>query len=134
MALTHKSGYGYILSGEYWTYDSQFRQSQPNAVLLKLDELGCLNAGCDADEPSESLIVKIYPNPVNEQVVIEIPDNSLTWTVKMLDCLGRDLGISELVNNDVTLNLANYSEGLYFIQIYNSSLNEYKTYKIIVKH
>jgi len=76
--------------------------------------------------------VKIYPNPANEKLFIEIPENMGMTSVRWMDATGKNLGIETNVHTGVnTISMEGFSEGLYFIKI--SSEGETKTFKIIKK-
>lgn len=78
-------------------------------------------------------IVKIWPNPVNNILNIEIDDNIKTHnSISLYDKLGRKLKVykkNTLGNNNFQLDLSSYINGLYYVLI-NCDEKVY-TYKVL---
>jgi hypothetical protein len=58
--------------------------------------------------------VKIYPNPVNDVLVIE---NAEGKTVEIVNILGQKMSVYSLINNKYSININQLKSGIYFIKI-----------------
>lgn len=61
--------------------------------------------------------IKIYPNPVNENVTIEITENLLGADISICDLSGRIVLVSVLSELNHTLNTSNLLKGIYDLKI-----------------
>lgn len=77
--------------------------------------------------------IKIFPNPTNEFVQIEISKmNNLNLVYDIIDLTGKYLiNNNKIVNEQTQLNIKNFPSGTYFIQIRNENENQATTYSII---
>ena len=73
--------------------------------------------------------VSIYPNPSNAIFNIEIAVNA---SIELYDAIGKSLKSDKIIEGVTALNLANYSDGVYFLKITNES-NQTKTVRLIKK-
>lgn len=75
----------------------------------------------------------IYPNPVNEFLIIEFK-NPVDYKIKLINIIGQeiDLGTIKINNNVSKVNLINLKNGVYTIQI-NTNQNVLKR-KLIIEH
>lgn len=71
----------------------------------------------------------IYPNPTNGELFVSHPLNS-EFNITITDITGKLLKTATLQNNE-SVNVASYPQGIYFIQIVSG--NERNTYKFIKK-
>lgn len=60
--------------------------------------------------------IKLYPNPNNGEFVIEV-NNKAANTVVVTDITGRELLNTTSQNEKTTINLSNYSSGVYYVKI-----------------
>jgi len=80
--------------------------------------------------PTSSLL-KVYPNPANEGVVNIKYDNSSNLTsYSLVDILGRET-LKGSFMNQITLDLRNCKQGVYFVKIENDGKSEVQ--KLLVK-
>jgi hypothetical protein len=121
----YENRYGQASNGEFWY----------KGALLRLDKNGCLQPDCDPVTPVDSLKqCKVYPNPTNQQVIIELFSNFEDWKINIFDVQGR------LLEDDIPLgqkhikNIDNYPGGLYIMQLSNAKTNERTSFKIIINH
>ncbi|MCZ2222861.1 MAG: T9SS type A sorting domain-containing protein [Chitinophagales bacterium] len=81
-----------------------------------------------------SNIIKLYPNPANKQVTLELPktsDNNIIYNVRVTDILGKVV-ISQKVNTtSEQLNISKLRAGVYFIEVIDSNGN--KTTEKLIK-
>jgi len=63
-------------------------------------------------EPTQ---INLYPNPTSSQLTVELP-NSVNSTLEIVDLNGRTI-YSNTISKTKTLNVSNWSKGLYFVRI-----------------
>jgi len=78
--INETSDGGFMMTGEFEAYPgTDFSEYIQTGFALKVDEYGCLEEGCQEDDPIVSVEVPvlsehkllIYPNPANDYVIIE---------------------------------------------------------------
>ncbi|SHI57753.1 Por secretion system C-terminal sorting domain-containing protein [Tangfeifania diversioriginum] len=66
--------------------------------------------------------IRIYPNPIKDQVTISIDDpNLINSVVKIINSLGSIISVHKLDSYETTINTSSLLSGFYIIQIQNSS-------------
>lgn len=86
------------------------------------------------NELEKELAFKLYPNPTKDHFTIEYFNNKRTSkTLRVFDIYGKLVGEQQLPldENQVIVNVTNYPEGVYFVQIQGKEGIEYSS-KIIV--
>lgn len=93
-------------------------------------------------EQDEGLIVEnatdihfnIYPNPANNELIIEIPDQLQNLTVDIINIIGQLVQSHEQManSNKIIFNVENIASGLYFIEI-NYNEGKYKL-PVVIQH
>lgn len=74
--------------------------------------------------------VNIYPNPTNNQITIDLgAAPTKNTTLAIMDLVGKVLHYQALTTTKTTINLNNYSHGVYLIKITNDHSN--KVFKVI---
>ncbi|HKK68765.1 MAG TPA: T9SS type A sorting domain-containing protein, partial [Bacteroidales bacterium] len=77
--LTPTSDGGFAMAGEYFSSDSEmFPGGTQSSLVIKVDECGCLEAGCNPDcytstpqvQTIRMLPLEVYPNPAGRQISI----------------------------------------------------------------
>lgn len=70
--------------------------------------------------------LKIYPNPVNDKLTINLPENIINSNLRIINSLGKEVFTMDLNNtvfneneNSLEIEVSNLPAGLYFIQIQN---------------
>lgn len=81
------------------------------------------------DEESELNAIKVYPNPSNEFITIEL-GNINQANIKILDLNGKIVSDLGGVNSSVKLDVGSWSKGVFFAHII--SANEFKIVKLVV--
>lgn len=67
--------------------------------------------------------MKVYPNPANNFVNVEINNTSGgKYTVEVVDLLGHKLNTSELINNKTTVDVNDLAAGMYMINCYREGV------------
>jgi len=75
--------------------------------------------------------MNIYPNPILDHFVIELPDNKSFWMIELLDLQGRVIRtVHNSMSNEVIIPRDNIPPGIYLIRIYS---DEIYTEKVIAQ-
>ncbi|MBU2927186.1 T9SS type A sorting domain-containing protein [Winogradskyella psychrotolerans] len=63
-------------------------------------------------------LINLYPNPVNNNLNIDLNNLNEDVSFKIFDTLGKQISHGDLRSNDThTLNISNYQSGIYFIKL-----------------
>jgi len=90
---------------------------------------GDMNVSIEETETSFNNI-NIYPNPTKSMVTIDLGTNIISNTsIQVIDLLGKMLHQQIVKSSKTTINLNNYSKGIYLVKISNPSNN--KVYKVV---
>lgn len=81
-------------------------------------------------------LVKIYPNPVNNVLIIEFVNNKVDFTKAELTTLyGQTLKTDKIYDNkEFNINTAGIPNGTYFLILSSESSGQKANYKIVVNH
>ncbi len=119
--------------------DSLKPENLKDAWLLKLDTNGCMVPGChltDSSKPIEGnkkiKAVEIYPNPVNDELFITLPSNSI-YTYNLYDSFGKKISSGMLNAPLGQISMVTLMGGIYFIEFTDENMvKQYK--KVLVNH
>ena len=77
--------------------------------------------------------IKIYPNPASENITIDLGEsNSKSLNIDVIDSIGKIIFSESYTNqNKVSVNLSQFSEGVYFVKITNDDKQQIE--KLIVR-
>ena len=70
-----------------------------------------------------------YPNPVINELTIDVGEGNESLSYKLLDALGRTVLIGDLDNAHTTINTSSLANGVYYLTVTNR--NEAKSIKIV---
>jgi len=127
---------GFIICGSGHNNDQDF-------WLVKLDNKGCLEPGCDTLYPNgvmplfvtEKPAISIYPNPAKGNATIScfIPYKTKQTEMTLSDMFGRTMKHYYLENGDnqIIFNTQQLSEGLYFLKMMIDNQNTI-TQKVVI--
>jgi len=135
--VTAISDGGYVLTGEFISEPGNiFKNGCQLATIIKVDSFGCLEPNCQKEDSIigitvfEKSICKLYPNPANENITIELPSNPKgVYSIKLFLLDGRMVDEIE-TKISLVLNTEKYKPGLYIFEIYSISTHEIETHKI----
>jgi hypothetical protein len=116
MDVSPTSDGGFVASGWVTPTDT----STQDAWVIKVDSMGCLSPGCNGTVGINTIQLgfpefNIYPNPANDFIDIETDFKNCYFSV--LDVTGKLILREKIVQNKTRIELSNYSNGLYFIQL-----------------
>lgn len=82
------------------------------------------------EKTSSTLPIKIYPNPTQNSITVNLGNNPINnSTLEVVNLLGEVIEHKKIIQQQTSINLVNYSSGIYFIRYSNSGIS--KTFKII---
>ncbi len=104
-----------------------------DAYLVKTDSNGIVMTGIN--EITENKIrLKIYPNPFFSYANIEIEKEGNTpYLLTINDAIGKEVGRINVENSSFVLQRNGLPSGMYFLNVYNSSLQTIAGNKIIIQ-
>ncbi|MBS1611872.1 MAG: T9SS type A sorting domain-containing protein, partial [Bacteroidetes bacterium] len=103
---------------------------QPNAPrqvgwLLKVDSNGCEIENCvvGIDDIESSQLLKVYPNPATDRLMIELPESNESNKVYINSITGESIAVVDvpLGATQVEVNTANFAVGVYLARINNQT-------------
>ena len=74
---------------------------------------------------------KVYPNPTQNTLNIQLPSTITSANVTITDASGRNVYNAELTGNTQSIDVSSLNQGLYFVQINNGEISTTK--KVIIK-
>lgn len=99
-----------------------------------LDAVGVIHQQANSiDKIVNNTNISIYPNPVvkNLNIFIDIQNNKTNLTgIEIIDITGKVIANTNIYMNKLSINTKSLQQGVYFIHIYNQSINITK--KLIV--
>lgn len=123
-----------IVDGGYQSYqwntgatNNSIHVSAPGFYSLEVTD----NNGCKTrDSILISTSATIYPNPVDDHLVVNLPVYSTAPTFFIYDELGRAVNFTFMRNgNNYILNTSSFAKGIYFLEIING--DEKKKFKVV---
>ena len=75
------------------------------------------------EEPDESLLLKVYPNPTDSYCIVSVPATYIGETAYLLGAGGELLCLLPLVQSEVTLDLAYLPVGIYLLKVGTTDLS-----------
>lgn len=84
------------------------------------------------DSPLYSMEIKVFPNPVNDILILElIKSGNMQFRYELSDITGRIIQIRQIQSSREEINLDNYNSGIYLLRIMTTDNQPVKLYKII---
>ena len=68
--------------------------------------------------------IQVFPNPTDGNLTVfipELPDGSVTF--QLFDVMGRNILFTPLTENNNTINLSKFSQGIYYYRIMNNDIS-----------
>lgn len=78
-----------------------------------------------------SQLFDIYPNPANDELIVNT-DINYNYSIGIMDLAGRQLLIKDTVGGKNRINVSNFNNGCYLLQLITNDLKTYK--KFIISH
>ena len=102
-----------------------------NGLLLKWDKNIPLDNVLRIEDALPDLKISIYPNPANESVTIEVPENKAEIII-ITNTMGQTVYRKNVTKTSLTIDLSEFSNGIYIVDICTG--NQRIAKKLIVKH
>ena len=88
--------------------------------VIKVDSMGCVIGGCNTTVDVSNIDIdestfNLYPNPANDFIDIETDFKNCYFSV--FDVTGKLIFKEKIIQNKTRIDLSNYANGLYFIQL-----------------
>jgi hypothetical protein len=122
-SLTATSDGGFIMAGEYLSTDSEmFPGGVQSSLVIKVDECGCLDEGCNPDCYTSNAHVQyirmnqleIFPNPASD--FIRINFDAQAGRLRIINQQAQ-LCIDKTYNAGAELDLSDLTSGLYTVRV-----------------
>ena len=85
------------------------------------------------DNKKIDLEISAFPNPTNNNLILTIDNMEFSnLSFQLFNAAGKFLQKKKILNTQTTVDLSNYSSGIYFVKILRGSV-ELKNFKIIKK-
>ena len=88
-------------------------------------------SGVGIDETNGVEFVEIYPNPSNGNININLGNNTTVVSITVIDINGKTIATHSTSDNNLSLNLSEVENGIYFVQI--NTANDVITKKISIR-
>lgn len=89
-----------------------------------------LNQGLSVEELETNTTLNIYPNPVQNELTIEIPSVYESVQVQLYNILGKKVLETTVTNTESKINVSVFANGIYLLKIDTNDLS--KTIKLII--
>ena len=128
--LNQTSDGGFILTGDFVAYPGDvYPEYMQTGFALKLDEYGCLEEGCQEDDPIVSVVspqlsvkeMSVYPNPARESVMLsyDVGQSADRVSFTVTDVAGRVVHEQVLasVAGSVQVDTQGWASGVYLCRL-----------------
>lgn len=106
--------------------DAAFTESSMDIDYVRVYQESALSL-----EENESLGVSIFPNPVDNELNVKIPDALLGKEMTIYSILGQKIATTRLTSTTTIVDWSKYKRGVYFVKIGDKDIR--KLHKIIKK-
>jgi hypothetical protein len=112
------------------------KDSQGNTLGNGFSAGATISTASILEPDMEVLNVKVYPNPTTDLVTVNIQDTKLSEVIlEIKDFNGKVISTEKYagMNNNIGINTASWTIGIYFLHLKNNENQIVGTYKIIKK-
>ncbi|WP_026452113.1 T9SS type A sorting domain-containing protein [Aequorivita capsosiphonis] len=96
-----------ILAGDFYTFSG----TESEFVVTRF-----LNDGMVGTEDFQNVEFRLYPNPANEQITVELSDASPTYQLEIFDVLGKKVYTSEIQKSG-NIDVSALAQGTYLLKL-----------------
>ncbi|MGO3182770.1 MAG: T9SS type A sorting domain-containing protein [Aequorivita sp.] len=96
-----------ILAGDFYTFSGM----ESEFVVTRF-----LNDGTAGTEDFQNVEFRLYPNPANEQITVELSDASSTYQLEIFDVLGKKVYTSEIQKSG-NIDVSALAQGTYLLKL-----------------
>jgi hypothetical protein len=122
--FTQTSDSGFILTGYYFsTSGNIYPTGIAAAIVIKVDEYGCLEPGCQLADAIEEEVLsdfdfQIFPNPVRNKVRVSFRKASEeSFSIKIFNLSGKELVHKTALHDQSNIDVSQLTSGMYILQV-----------------
>ena len=141
--VTQTTDGGYIMAGEYFSSPGNiYPEGIQTAIAVKVDEFGCLVAGCDtlvgiAEIPKANLGLRVWPNPASEVVNISVAENVKVERIKVYEITGRVVLDQSPQppsprGSAISFDISDLSPGIYLVEV-KTKTGQREVKRVVIK-
>ncbi len=94
----------------YELNEGEFHLTTDTAIYLSMERISTVNSSLDNSEG-----IRLWPNPANEILYCNIPDNLRITSLRITDMMGRVIQTQKTEGDITRVNLENYPPGVYLL-------------------
>ena len=107
--------------------------SNVEATIVKSRSNVKNNRGIGVKENQNNNSIKLYPNPANTEVSIQLNKDCANCVIEITNAIGQVLSIEKLSSLENKINIAAFANGIYYIKLKSDNKANY-VQKLIVQH
>ena len=121
---------GEVTAYSYFTIDpAEFFTGNPNSFLIDGTNVGAVPVGFIAEKNQSIILVnRIYPNPVSNQLNVDLMSFSDEVTISIIDIKGQLISSHTLANGNNQIDVSTLPKGMYVVK---SNFSEIKTMRFV---
>jgi|GEM_PF-1974282 hypothetical protein len=121
----------YTANTTYYGLDTlYYTDKDPNNVTSTASVIITVDYGVNISEANE-IPVKMYPVPASDNLHVEFVNNGKT-TARIFDVVGNLISVSTFTQNDNNINVSNFTNGVYGLQLLDENSNIIARTKFVV--
>lgn len=73
----------------------------------------------------------VYPNPVNDQLNLQLPDSDVNRTIQLVTVLDQPIYEEKINGSSKSIDVSGLSKGMYLLKVSDENGNHLKTIKVL---
>lgn len=112
-----------------WNVGESMVSTQTNGMIVTNGQLQPVDEIISVEELSNSWNVSVYPNPTRDEFVITAPSSGI-YEASLFDLAGKFISKHTLMSTN-RMDVRSLANGSYYLQVRNTSNQEFKTITLI---
>ena len=112
-----------------WNVGESMVSTQSNGFIVTNGQLQPVDGIISVEELSSSWNISVYPNPTRDEIVITAPSAGI-FEASLFDLAGKFISKQQLMNTN-RMDVRSLANGSYYLQVRNTSNQEFKTITLI---
>jgi hypothetical protein len=112
-----------------WNVGESMVSTQTNGIIVTNGQLQPVDGIISVEELNSSWNVSVYPNPTRGEFVITAPSSGI-YEASLFDLAGKFISKQILMNTN-RMDVRSLANGSYYLQVRNTSNQEFKTITLI---
>jgi hypothetical protein len=112
-----------------WNVGESMVSTQTNGIIVTNGQLQPIDGIISVEELSSSWNVSVYPNPTRDEFIITSPSSGI-YEASLFDLAGKFISKQTLMSSN-RMDVRSLANGSYYLQIRNTSNQEFKTITLI---